>query len=51
VLKALGINDELAHSSLRFSVGRFTTEEEIDYSISLIGKSISRLRELSNANH
>ena len=51
VLKALGLNDELAHSSIRFSVGRFTTEEEIDYSISLIGKSISRLRELSNANH
>ncbi|MCC3704044.1 IscS subfamily cysteine desulfurase [Rouxiella badensis] len=51
VLKALGLNDELAHSSIRFSVGRFTTEEEIDYSISLIEKSISRLRELSNANH
>ncbi|WP_369789977.1 IscS subfamily cysteine desulfurase [Rouxiella sp. WC2420] len=51
VLKALGLNDELAHSSIRFSVGRFTTEEEIDYSISLIGKSISRLREFSNANH
>lgn len=51
VLKSLGLNDELAHSSLRFSVGRFTTEEEIDYSISLVGKSITRLRELSNANH
>lgn len=51
VLKALGLNDELAHSSIRFSLGRFTTEEEIDYSISLIGKSISRLRELSHANH
>lgn len=51
VLKALGLNDDLAHSSIRFSVGRFTTEEEIEYSISLIGKSISRLREVSNANH
>lgn len=51
VLKALGLNDELAHSSIRFSVGRFTTEDEIEYSISLIGKSISRLREVSNANH
>lgn len=51
VLKAIGLNDELAHSSIRFSVGRFTTEEEIDYSISLVGKSITRLRELSNANH
>jgi len=51
VLKALGLNDELAHSSIRFSLGRFTTEEEIDYSISLIAKSISRLRELSHANH
>lgn len=51
VLKALGLNDDLAHSSIRFSVGRFTTVEEIEYSISLIGKSISRLREVSNANH
>ncbi len=51
VLKALGLNDDLAHSSIRFSVGRFTTEDEIEYSISLIGKSISRLREVSNANH
>lgn len=47
VLRALGINDELAHSSLRFSLGRFTTQEEIDYAIQLVQKSISRLRALS----
>lgn len=47
VLRALGINDELAHSSLRFSLGRFTTEEEIEYAIQLVHKSISRLRALS----
>ena len=47
VLRALGRNDELAHSSIRFSIGRFTTEEEIDYSISLIRNSIDKLRALS----
>ncbi|QIQ20686.1 IscS subfamily cysteine desulfurase [Zophobihabitans entericus] len=47
VLRALGLNDELAHSSIRFSIGRFTTEEEIDYAIKLIHDSIGRLRELS----
>ncbi len=47
VLRALGMNDELAHSSIRFSLGRFTTEEEIDYAIALIHQSIGRLRELS----
>lgn len=47
VLRALGLNEELAHSSLRFSLGRFTTEEEIDYAIELVQKSIARLRELS----
>lgn len=47
VLRALGMSDELAHSSIRFSLGRFTTEEEIDYTIALIHKSIARLRDLS----
>ncbi|WP_455820216.1 IscS subfamily cysteine desulfurase [Pseudomonas cerasi] len=47
VLRAIGLNDELAHSSIRFSLGRFTTEEEIDYTIQLVQKSLSRLRELS----
>ncbi|MFU2488911.1 IscS subfamily cysteine desulfurase [Thauera sp. WH-1] len=47
VLRALGRNDELAHSSIRFSIGRFTTEEEIDYTIELLHKKIGKLRELS----
>ena len=47
VLRALGMTDELAHSSIRFSLGRFTTEEEIDYTIDLVRKSIGRLRDLS----
>ncbi len=47
VLRALGMNDELAHSSIRFSLGRFTTEDEIDYAIALVRKSIGRLRDLS----
>lgn len=47
VLRALGLNDELAHSSIRFSLGRFTTEEEIDYVIKLVHDAITRLRELS----
>lgn len=46
VLRALGLSEALAHSSLRFSLGRYTTEEEIDYAIELIVKSVSRLREL-----
>jgi cysteine desulfurase len=47
VLRALGLNDEMAHSSIRFSFGRFTTTEEIDYAIELIKNSIGHLREMS----
>ncbi|ARU30250.1 IscS subfamily cysteine desulfurase [Sulfuriferula sp. AH1] len=47
VLRALGRNDELAHSSIRFSLGRFTTVEEVDFAIELIKEKIGRLRELS----
>ena len=47
VLRALGRSDELAHSSIRFTVGRFTTEEEIDFAIDLLKQKISKLRELS----
>ncbi len=47
VLRALGRNDELAHSSIRFTIGRFNTTEEIDYAISLLHEKIGRLRELS----
>lgn len=47
VLRALGRSDELAHSSIRFTFGRFTTEEEIDFTISLIKEKVAKLRELS----
>jgi cysteine desulfurase len=47
VLRALGRSDELAHSSLRMTIGRFTTEEEIDYAITSIKQNVARLRELS----
>ena len=47
VLRALGIDDELAHSSIRFSLGRFTTEEEIDYTVKLIKEKVAELREMS----
>ncbi len=47
VLRALGLNDELAHSSIRFSIGRFTTEADIDKSIKLVREKVLKLRELS----
>ncbi|RTL53073.1 MAG: IscS subfamily cysteine desulfurase [Rhodocyclaceae bacterium] len=47
VLRALGRSDELAHSSIRFTIGRFTTEEEIDYTVSHLQEKLGKLRELS----
>ena len=47
VLRALGRNDELAHSSIRFTIGRFTTQEEIDYAADLVKEKVLKLRELS----
>jgi len=47
VLRALGRNDELAHSSIRFTVGRFTTEQDVDYVINLLKTKIAKLRDLS----
>jgi len=47
VLRALGRSDELAHSSIRFSIGRFTTQEDVDYTIALMKSKIGKLRELS----
>ncbi|MBK9392942.1 MAG: IscS subfamily cysteine desulfurase [Uliginosibacterium sp.] len=47
VLRALGREDELAHSSIRFSIGRFTTREEVEFTIDLLHKKIGKLRELS----
>jgi cysteine desulfurase len=47
VLRALGRNDELAHSSIRFTIGRFTTEADIDYAIKLIQERIGKLRDMS----
>ena len=47
VLRALGVDDELAHSSLRFGIGRFTSEEEVDFVLDLLEKHVSRLREMS----
>ncbi len=47
VLRSLGRTDELAHSSIRFSIGRFTKESDIDYTIALVKEKIGKLRELS----
>lgn len=47
VLKSLGLNDDLAHSSIRYGLGRFTTEEEVDYAIEVSKKAVTHLRELS----
>lgn len=47
MLRAIGADDEMAHSSIRFGLGRFTTEEEIDLVVQLLVKHVSRLREMS----
>ena len=47
MLRALGRDDELAHSSIRFTLGRFTTEEEIDFVITLLKEKVAKLREMS----
>jgi cysteine desulfurase len=47
VLRALGVGDELAHSSIRFGIGRFTTQEEVDFVADLVVREVSRLREMS----
>ncbi|WP_292969926.1 IscS subfamily cysteine desulfurase [Pantoea sp. UBA4549] len=49
VLRAMGVEPELAYSSLRFSLGRFTTQEEIDYAIALVNKAVSRMRAVAPA--
>jgi len=47
VLRAIGVEEDLAHTSLRIGFGRFTTEEEVDYAIDLISKQVTRLRDMS----
>jgi cysteine desulfurase len=47
VLRALGVSEDMAHTSLRFGIGRFTTEREIDHAIDLCAKHVDRLREMS----
>ena len=47
VLRAIGTDDEMAHSSIRFGIGRFTSEKEIDFAVELLEKHVSRLREMS----
>jgi len=47
VLRAMGVPDDLAHSSIRFGLGRFTTEEEVDYAVALFAAKVKKLREMS----
>ena len=47
MLRALGRSDELAHSSIRFSVGRFTTVEDVDFTVQLLKEKVAKLREMS----
>jgi len=47
VLRALGVGEDMAHTSIRFGIGRFTTDEEVDYAIDMVKKSIGKLREMS----
>ena len=47
VLRALGRSDELAHSSIRFSVGRFTTNQDINFAVNLLDEQVAKLREMS----
>jgi cysteine desulfurase len=47
VLRALGLSDELAHSSIRFSLGRYTTEQDVDDAIVLVREKVQKLRDLS----
>lgn len=47
VLRAIGVEEDMAHTSLRIGFGRFTTDEEVDYAIKIVGKEVLRLREMS----
>lgn len=47
ILRAIGVEEDMAHTSLRIGFGRFTTEEEVDYAINLISREVTRLREMS----
>jgi cysteine desulfurase len=47
VLRAIGVTEDMAHTSLRIGIGRFTSEEEVDYAIKLIGKNVKNLRDMS----
>ena len=46
-MRALGRSDELAHSSIRFTIGRFTTEEDVDFAVKTVKAAVARLRDLS----